>query len=170
LAICVCWPLLACASTGHGDQQPKLLDSQIETKFSVNNAKLIVSHGDKSASENDNDYLLSALSLKKIYFTKYDYSVTVSRKQYSTNMGNAEESLELFHYSVRFKGLKNPLKSEFPVLGEQDFIETYIPLSKAPTKCYVYTTKHRLNLLCHYGLKRNDSMSDIISQLKNSEM
>ena len=118
------------------------------------------------AGENDNDYLLSALSLKKIFITKYDYSVTVSRKQYSTNRGNAEGSLELFHYSVGFTDLNKPLKSEFPVLGEQDFIETYVPLSKAPTKCYVYTTTQRLNLLCHYGLKRNDAVSDIISQLK----
>ena len=169
MGILICWPIYACAANHNTDQQPALIESQIETEFSVESGKMTVRYGNKQASKTDNSYLLSALNAQKIFINKYDYSVTVSRKQYRTESSIDDDHLELFHYSIKFPASKSTLEEEFPSLDENNVVETDIPLSKAPTKCYVFTDKQRLNLLCHYGFRRNATIPTIIALMKRND-
>lgn len=168
LAVLLCWLLASCvfADSASLRTQPKLVSSQVESDFLVRNNKITINHGNQQSCNIDNEYLLSALELKNISIKNYDYDVTVRREQYETNSNLAAGPLELIRYSVKIGDLKNGLKREFPSLDRKGIIESYIPLSEAPTKCYVFTSNQELNLLCHYGLKRNSSIPGIITLIK----
>jgi hypothetical protein len=161
------WPLNACALSGSVAESPRLISSEIETEFLVVDKLLQAVSGDQPTIENDNRHLLTALRSEQIYIKEYDYSVTVSRRKYSTK---TEYILELFDYSVRFPIFKKSLTNEFTSLENTEFIETRIPSIKQPTTCYVFTSKAKLHLLCRYGLTRNDEIPKIISRIKHEEM
>ncbi len=161
------WPLTSCALSDSIDALPKLIDSKIDTKFSVVDNTLQVLRGDEQTVKNDNRHLISALKLKHIFINEYDYSVTVSRNVYSTK---TESPLELFEYTIRFQSLNKSLIDEFSSLANSEFIKTNIPLIKQPTTCYVFSGKAKLHLLCRYGLVKNAEIPEIISRIKNQEM
>jgi hypothetical protein len=167
LPVLIYYPLTVCALSGNVDKTPELISSEIETEFLVVDKLLQAVSGDQPTIENDNRHLLTALRSEQIYIKEYDYSVTVSRRKYSTK---TEYILELFDYSVRFPIFKKSLTNEFTSLENTEFIETRIPSIKQPTTCYVFTSKAKLHLLCRYGLTRNDEILEIISRIKNEEM
>jgi hypothetical protein len=167
LAGLIWWPLTACALPDNLDKSPRLISSEIETEFLVVNKTLQVVRGDQPTINTDNIHLLSTLKSKQIFINEYDYSVTVSRRKYSTK---TENPLELFDYSVRFPNLNKSLINEFPPLANNEFIEARIPFLKQPTACYIFTSKVKLHLMCRYGLTRNDEIPEIISRTKNEEM
>jgi hypothetical protein len=163
------WSITACAETNGDDRLTKLVANKIVTDYTVVKGELTNNKGDKNEVINDNAYLLSALELKKIFLSAYDYSVTLEHKKYASSAGEPRNLLDVIHYVVKFIKLDNKLENVFPIFRNSKFVETYLTPSKAPTKCYAFTAKERLHLVCHYGSSANDMTSEIISEIHMNE-
>jgi hypothetical protein len=166
----VCCSMTACVATGDNDPLVKLIANQIVTDYVVKNGKLAINKGDKNAVENDNAYLLSALEMKNIFINVHDYAVTLKHKKYVTSADDAQDSLGILHYDVSFLRLGNNLETVLPMFENNKVIETYLPLSEAPTKCYSFILKVKLHLVCHYGILSDNTTSGIISDIHRDEI
>lgn len=147
------YPFLAGAATNLVSGNPVLIDSTLESAFSVKRNKVIADKADKETCKIDNAYMLSALKVRKIGLKNLDYKVRVNRKHYPHGPAS-KDTLEIFHYEIEFPDFDIAMKKGFPELTKTDFIKTHIPLSKAPTTCYIFTGNQKLNLLCTTGLSR----------------
>jgi hypothetical protein len=171
LFLLVLWSITACAETetDGDDRLTKLVSNQVVMDFTVVKGELTNKKGNKNEAINDNAYLLSALELKKVSLSAYDYSVTLKHKKYASRAGEQKELLDVIHYVVSFIRLENKLENVFPIFKNNKVVETYLTPSKAPTKCYAFTAKERLHLVCHYGFSANDMTSEIISEIHMNE-
>lgn len=160
------FPLLSCAMEQELAKPLDLKQSKIESVFSVKQQKLLVSKGKQHICEADNAAMLSAFELKKIYLKNLNYIATVSRKTYSPISTANNKMLELFYYEVEFKDFPLIMANHFPFLAKQEFVTSYIANNKAPTSCFIFNGRNKLNLLCHYGMKQYPEMVDIIRSLK----
>jgi hypothetical protein len=160
-----CSPMLNAGENDNGGKL-KLTETSIESSFSVANQTITPKKADLEICKSDNDYMLSAFKEKGIEIKSINYDVVVSKKTYMTSTEKENGELTLFHYEVELQDFSVVMQQKFPVLAKEKYITTYIPLSEAPTTCYAFAGKDKLNLLCHFGMKQYKSVPDIIESLK----
>lgn len=146
--------------------KPKLAGSKIESAFSVANGKITPKTASLETCRSDNEYLLSALKKKNIDLNNINYNTLVSKKIYINITEKGSDSLTLFHYEIVLQDSTTAMENDFPDLKKQKYFQAHLPLSEAPTTCYVFASIDKLNLLCHYGFIRIQSMPAIIQRLK----
>ena len=157
---------LACATQDNAGIGVKMTQNILESDFSVIDKKVMAKKGGEDMCKSDNENMLSALQVKKISLADHDYRVIVSKKEYTFPYLTEENKLELFHYEINLLA-EQTIENQFPVLKSKDYLETRIPLSKAPTSCYIFTSHKKLNLMCHYGFKKHSGMANIINEIKH---
>ena len=157
----------ACAEQqSTGGSQVKLTQITLESEFSVLKKKLIASKkGSEAICKSDNEYMLSALQEKKIVLTNYDYHVLVNKIKIDSPPSGKVDVSELFQYKIKLMS-EQSVDNLFPSLKDQEYLTTYIPLSEAPTSCYIFESNQELDLLCHYGNEKYHAIENIIKQLK----
>jgi len=143
----------------------KLERVEVEASFSVIDGKIIPQEPDQKTCDADNAYMLSALEQKRISLMSYDYRVEVSKEIYSNPPVGDREAVVLYRYKTAFIDFDYVRKNVFPMLSDEQLTTTHIPVTETPTTCYAYLSNQTLNLVCHYGLKKADGMTDTIEEL-----
>ena len=116
--------------------------------------------------KSDNDYLLSALQEQKISLSNLNYHVKFSKQEFEITPFEKDNKLDLFNYEIVILDSKQAMDDRFPALKDKDYLETYIPISEAPTSCYAFASQQKLNLICHYGHEKHKGIAAIVTYLK----
>ncbi len=163
--------LISCSFISNADENSEtdnheLISTTTISRFSVKDQKISSKNTDIKICETDNMYLLSAFNERKILLNNLDYDVVVSEKIYSNPEGGGNYKLTLYHYAITLQNSSSDIKNKFPKLANESFLTTYIPISEAPTTCYVFAGQNKLNLICHAGMKRFKIVPDIVKTFK----
>lgn len=161
--------LLVSCGTAFSSNSPysfKLASNAVESIFSVMNGKITAEKSDLQTCKTDNEYMLSALKERQIHLTGVDYRTEVSSKVYKFNKADSPD-LKLIHYAISILTQKGKVTRITKNIPADAYVKSYIPISKAPTSCYIFSRKNNtLHLLCHYGMKVNRNITDVIQSLK----
>jgi hypothetical protein len=127
----------------------------------VNDGAVRAIGGENERCVDDNEITVDTLKQIEIDLGGEVYQLRVIEWVYEF-ASNPAEPFRLLEYEVAINNPSAPLHGRLGMPQPAQAQSFLLESSEAPVRCYVYSEKHTIHKLCHYGLMKHEAMNSIL--------